>query len=427
MQSVYTAPVTVLYNTRLSIIFLLLPACTASGAHEFSGYLQKVLKSHTSHACDGDPVTVSCPHKTSVSILSAFYGRRISSQNLCPSLFSETTEDMFCSSPTALQKLYDECQDRRSCHFVVNSRIFGSDPCPDTNKYLLVSYKCKPDHHKVKTVCENGQLNLTCRNNSMLSIYSASYGRTLQGKLECDSQNKTSPEYECSTQTALRKVSRRCHRRHNCSIRADIRTFGDPCFPGVTKYLSVSYSCIPRRLLEEIGESSSDPFSLSDYTHGGWYKGPRLSRLTEDMLILTGCLKIFALVQDVPEKVALYFLCGVSVGLVILLCIFTPKLMLYDDMRKIFLEPQNDDEPVLGGIKMVVRRIGEDGTNDDSSSDSSFRRTSSSYHYSNNIFSPEITAALESVKELKSQESEDIWLHKEHHVYATQNSTESAK
>ncbi|XP_075429120.1 protein eva-1 homolog C-like [Ascaphus truei] len=296
MLSPHTPPANLPYNFRVSLILFLFPACVGA-APEFSGYLQKVLKSHTSHACDGDPVTVSCPHRTSVSVLSAFYGRRISSRNLCPPPHGELEENMLCSSPTAIQKLSDECQHRRTCQFSVNSRVFGSDPCPGTHKYLLVSYKCKPDNHKVRSVCENEQLNLTCRNNSVLSVYSASYGRTLHGNPECDSENRTSPEYECSAQTALRKVSRRCHRRHNCSITADTRTFGDPCFPGVTKYLSVSYTCVPKRLLEEVGGSSADPFSLSDYTHGGWYTGPRLSRLNEDVMILTSCLEVFALVQ----------------------------------------------------------------------------------------------------------------------------------
>ncbi|KAK4824286.1 hypothetical protein QYF61_013031 [Mycteria americana] len=43
-----------------------------------------------------------------------------------------------------LQKMLDECQDRRSCQFLVNSRLFGADPCPGTGKYLIVWYKCRP-------------------------------------------------------------------------------------------------------------------------------------------------------------------------------------------------------------------------------------------------------------------------------------------
>ncbi|KAM4664054.1 protein eva-1 homolog C-like isoform 2-T2 [Discoglossus pictus] len=375
------------YNLRIILLLGSLSACTGA-ATEFSGYLQKVLKSHTSHACDGDLVTVSCPHKTSISVLSAFYGRRISVQSLCPSL-EHSEETTYCSSPTAFQKLSDDCQDRRSCHFSVNSRIFGADPCPGTNKYLLVSYKCKPDNYKVHHVCENDQLRLVCRNNSLLSIYSASFGRRLQGNPVCDPEHRTTPKYECSAQTALRKVFRRCHHRHNCTIIADTHTFGDPCFPGVVKHLMVSYTCIPRRLMEELGRTSADPFSLSDVTH------------------------------DIPEKLSLYFLCGVSAGLFILLCIFIPKMTFLQDVRKVFWETHGENEPVLGGIKMVVRRIGDNGENDDSSSETSFQRLSHSYR-SNNIFSQEVTAALEATTEVRVQGTDEIWLPKEPSPYAIQ-------
>ncbi|XP_075042385.1 protein eva-1 homolog C-like [Mixophyes fleayi] len=390
-----------------------------------TAYLQKVLKSHTSHACDGEIITVSCPHKTSISILSAFYGRRISSRSLCLSTLGDSKENTFCSSPTAFQKLFDECQDLRSCQFTVSSRIFGSDPCLGTQKYLLVSYKCKPDNYKVKSVCENEHLNLTCRNIALLSIYSATYGRTLQGNSGCDTENRSSWEYECTSQTALRKVSRRCHRRQNCFIKADSRTFGDPCFPGVMKYLTVSYTCVHRRLLEAVGNSSPDPFSLSDYTHGGWYTGPTLSRISVGMMMSGGCLEIFALVHDVPEKVAFYFVCGVSAGLVILLCIFSPKVTFLQDMRKVLWEPQNENEPVLGGIKMIIRKVGEDSNNDDSSSESSFHRLRSSYNYSNNIFTPQLTAALEETKEFKDQEKDEMWSPKEPSPYAIQKIMET--
>lgn len=53
-----------------------------------------------------------------------------------------------------LQKMLDECQDRRSCQFLVNSRLFGTDPCPGTGKYLLVWYKCRPSKYfSIKSLC----------------------------------------------------------------------------------------------------------------------------------------------------------------------------------------------------------------------------------------------------------------------------------
>uniref|UniRef100_A0A8D3E2J4 Si:ch73-335m24.2 n=1 Tax=Scophthalmus maximus TaxID=52904 RepID=A0A8D3E2J4_SCOMX len=87
-----------------------------------------ILKNHTAHACEGGTLAIECPSRTSVAVLSAFYGRRVPNRTF--------------SRP--LQKVLSECQDRRSCHIPVFSPVFGQDPCPLTSKYLLVSYKCRP-------------------------------------------------------------------------------------------------------------------------------------------------------------------------------------------------------------------------------------------------------------------------------------------
>uniref|UniRef100_A0A8C9F6N9 SUEL-type lectin domain-containing protein n=1 Tax=Pavo cristatus TaxID=9049 RepID=A0A8C9F6N9_PAVCR len=110
-----------------------------------------------------------------------------------------------------------------------------------------------PDNHRVKTVCENNELRLHCRPKSVLAIYSAHYGRFLRGKPE------SRVPAECLAPDALRRVSKKCHRKGNCTVTADQATFGDPCLPGTRKQLRVSYTC---------GENTSDPFLLSNYMHG---------------------------------------------------------------------------------------------------------------------------------------------------------------
>ncbi|KAG7265953.1 hypothetical protein CRUP_025867 [Coryphaenoides rupestris] len=182
-------------------------------------YLHTVLKNHTARACEGDILSIKCPSRTSVAVLSAFYGRRAANQHLCPSSTTNTTleeGDAECTSSVAIEKVLSECQDQHSCHIPVISPVFGHDPCPFTSKYLLVTYKCRP---------------------------------------------------ECLSPSALRKVSRRCHGRPNCAVIADTHTFGDPCFPGIRKHLRVSFTCVPRFLLEETARGTTDPFDISDYTH----------------------------------------------------------------------------------------------------------------------------------------------------------------
>jgi len=60
-----------------------------------------VLRNHTVHTCDGEQLLILCPRKTTISILGAFYGRRVPSPNLCPSPGNVSQESTECMSPTA--------------------------------------------------------------------------------------------------------------------------------------------------------------------------------------------------------------------------------------------------------------------------------------------------------------------------------------
>ncbi|XP_072361489.1 protein eva-1 homolog C isoform X1 [Scyliorhinus torazame] len=384
-------------------------------APDFSGYLLKILQNHTVHACDRDRLSVSCPPQTSISILSAFYGRRVPSEHLCPSTRNTSAESINCAALTAIPKVFDECQDQSSCQFSVNSRVFGLDPCPGTNKYLIVSFKCKPDGHKSKLACENEELLLQCHNQTILVIYAARFGRVLHGNLECPSVNNTTPDIECLSPTALRQMSSRCHGKPNCSVLASVVNFGDPCFPGVRKQLQVSYTCVPKKLFEEAGQGAVKPFLISDYTHGGWYNGPRISMLyAKDVAIVSRSLATLAHIRGLPEKAALFFVSGVCSGLVFILCAFGFHVLVRQDIRKLLSEPQDNPESENGRTK-----ISDD--EDDASSDASFRRLTRQYRASDNIFSPEVAAVMVDRVEQKEQRDKEMWLNKESSPYAIQN------
>lgn len=68
-------------------------------------YLSKVLRSHTEQACDGSHLNLHCPRDTTLSIQSAFYGRKVPSSLSCPSLNPGNTveENLNCTAPTTLQ------------------------------------------------------------------------------------------------------------------------------------------------------------------------------------------------------------------------------------------------------------------------------------------------------------------------------------
>nr|XP_020444225.1 protein eva-1 homolog C-like isoform X1 [Monopterus albus] len=140
------------YVLLLGITCLIVLCDLTRGSSDFSGYLSKVLRNYTELACDGDFLSVRCPSRTTITIQSAFYGQTgASDPQQCPhtyqavlSSYKAQENGQSCSVSTALQKMLDECQDRRSCQVLVNSRVFGTDLCPGSSKYLIVWYKCRP-------------------------------------------------------------------------------------------------------------------------------------------------------------------------------------------------------------------------------------------------------------------------------------------
>lgn len=77
----------------------------------FAGYISQALKNYTDHACDGEYVSLRCPHRTTISIQSSFYGRIVPSHQMCPSRYPHSyatliKEDVACSVGTSLQVLH---------------------------------------------------------------------------------------------------------------------------------------------------------------------------------------------------------------------------------------------------------------------------------------------------------------------------------
>ncbi|CAB1342655.1 unnamed protein product [Coregonus sp. 'balchen'] len=47
----------------------------------------------------------------------------------------------------------------------------------------------------------------------------------------------------CHSDLALQVLTARCQGKQSCLVRASKREFGDPCYSGTRKYLSVIYTC----------------------------------------------------------------------------------------------------------------------------------------------------------------------------------------
>ncbi|XP_054826833.1 protein eva-1 homolog C-like [Eublepharis macularius] len=359
------------------------------------GYIASILKNYTDHACEGEYVSLRCPHRTTISIQASFYGRVVPSHQMCPSRYPQSyatliKEDVACSAGTSLQKMLEECQDKRSCQFLVNNRLFGADPCPGTSKYLLVWYKCRPNEYKSKVACEDDKLRLSCKRSTVIAIYSAVFGRNHGGSLECPYHNLGIPAIECQSDTALQLMTRRCHGKRSCSVYASTSEFGDPCYPGIRKHLNVIYTCVPKKLLHE---TQPDPPNSQVAPQPGFPQLPRehdpniigdgtfisdaSSSITEHVLpekkkgrsatfypldtqslllpvderiavkgamepagtstemeLLSNILAAYSFITENPERAALYFVSGVCIGLLLTLLALVLRVSCRTDCKR---------------------------------------------------------------------------------------------
>ncbi|XP_074070212.1 protein eva-1 homolog C isoform X1 [Macrotis lagotis] len=295
---------------RLFCCTFLVCAKETAGLADFSGYLTKLLQNHTVYACDGHHLSLQCPRHSTISVQSAFYGQ---DYQLCNSQKPATMmkDHLTCVAPTALQKVLDECQNQRACQLLVNSRVFGPDLCPGTTKYLLVSFKCKPNEFKTKTVCENQELKLHCHETKFLNIYSATYGRTASEKDICSFEKDYLPQFDCLSYSALDVLSKRCYGKQRCKIIVNNHHFGSPCLPGVKKYLTVGYAC----------DLNFDPSESK--------------ALPKDGVIVSNSLATFAYIRAHSERAALLFVSSVCIGLVITLFAVVIRVSCTKDLKKL--------------------------------------------------------------------------------------------
>ncbi|XP_062983655.1 protein eva-1 homolog C isoform X2 [Elgaria multicarinata webbii] len=272
----------------LQLLFCLLLYWTkeSTALADFSGYLTKLLQNHTVYACDGDRLSLQCPRHSTISVQSAYYGQ---AYQLCSAQHPEAMmrEPLNCVASTTLQKVMDECQDLRACQLLVNSRVFGPDLCPGITKYLLVSFKCKPTEYKTRSVCENEELKLHCKESKFLNIYSASYGRSAHEKDICSTEMGRLPQF------------------------------------------------VPKFILAAV-----DPMVTNQNPSWKPKEGinfdPRESRFPKkEGIIVSSSLATFAYIRDHPERAALLFVSSVCVGLVLTLCALVVHVSCSNDLENL--------------------------------------------------------------------------------------------
>ncbi|NWZ36626.1 EVA1C protein, partial [Brachypodius atriceps] len=393
----------------LSCVVLVCGAEVAALA-DFSGYLTKLLQNHTAYACDGQHLSLHCPRHSTISVQSAFYGQ---DPHMCTAWEPETrmTEPRNCVAPTSLQKVLDECQNLRSCQLLVNSRVFGPDLCPGTTKFLLVSFKCKPTEYKTKSACENQELKLHCQESKFLIIYSATYGRWAHEESVCSTKAEHTPPFDCLSYTALEVLSKRCYGKQRCKIIVSSQDFGSPCLPGVTKYLNVSYACVPKFILTAVNPVAPDNKS-SVKQNDGVDLDPRESRLPkkDETIVSSNYLATFAYIRDHLERAALLFVSSICVGLILTLCALVICVSCPGDIQKLHRKREQLAPESARAYESSAQEEEEEEEGEDSSLSNTQDETDRLYRPSYSGYNSAEAAELAERIERREQIIQEIWM-----------------
>ncbi|XP_017739387.1 protein eva-1 homolog C isoform X7 [Rhinopithecus roxellana] len=264
------------------------------------------------------------------------------------------------------------------------------------------------DELKNKTVCEDQELKLHCHESKFLNIYSATYGRRTQERDICSSEAERLPPFDCLSYSASQVLSRRCYGKQRCKVIVNNHHFGSPCLPGVKKYLTVTYACVPKNILTAIDPAIANlkpSLKKKDGEYGINFDPSESKILRKDGILVSNSLAAFAYIRAHPERAALLFVSSVGIGLALTLCALVIRESCAKDFRKLQL---GREQLVPGSDKTEEDSEGEE-EEDSSESDfpgelSGFCRTS--YPVYSSIEAAELAERIER----REQIIQEIWM-----------------
>ncbi|XP_043242171.1 protein eva-1 homolog C-like isoform X6 [Amphibalanus amphitrite] len=229
------------------LLLLLLPAVTLANT---LALLSGTLRTFQVASCDGDQLRLSCPINTVVVIKLVHYGRLASKPGLCghPSDM-QRFNNSDCMDRSALKVVIDECGGKQECRLHTSPKAFGIDPCPGVRKFVEVLYKCRPNVFRNLVVCQGQRHQINC-NDAKIAIYSASFGVTKHGSVECP-QAPGVTVTDCQASFTSEKMINMCQGHSSCELNADANFFNRPCPADHNAYLKVTYTCVPKTILRE--------------------------------------------------------------------------------------------------------------------------------------------------------------------------------
>ncbi|KAK4833032.1 hypothetical protein QYF61_027534 [Mycteria americana] len=244
---------------------------------------------------------------------------------------------------------------------------------------------------------------------------------------------------DCLSYTALEVLSKRCYGKQRCKIIVTSQDFGSPCLPGVTKYLNVSYACVPKFILAAVnplvtdskssvkqnddllvqkllGEYQLSSFIIYDMTEfafpphvTGVDLDPKESRLPKkDGIIVSNSLATFAYIRDHPERAALLFVSSVCVGLIFTLCALVICVSCSNDFQKLHRER---DRLVPESDRAYETSENEEEEEEEDSSDSDVQdEVAGLYRPSYSGYNSTEAAELAERIERREQIIQEIWM-----------------
>lgn len=94
------------------------------------------------------------------------------------------------------------------------------------------------EENQYANICEGQGRTITCASNLVITVLSATYGRT--DSKTCRSDKVSNTKCRLDTTDVVREI---CEGNQRCRLHSSSIVFGDPC-PGTDKYLAINYQCI---------------------------------------------------------------------------------------------------------------------------------------------------------------------------------------
>lgn len=104
---------------------------------------------------------------------------------------------------------------------------------------------------------------------------------------------------DCLSYTASQVLSRRCYGKQRCKVLVDNYHFGSPCLPGVKKYLTVAYACVPKNILTAVDPAVANlnPSLKKDDEYGIKFNPSGSRVVRKDGVIVSNSLAAFAYIR----------------------------------------------------------------------------------------------------------------------------------